>query len=199
MLTDDDLRRCVAFHGHLCPGLAIGFQAAKLLMKRIGVERADDEELLAIVENDACGTDAVQVLTGCTFGKGNFLFRNYGKHAFTLAVRKSGKAVRACLKTGSSVMNSERLVLFEKLQAGQASEDERKEFWRLQGAEAERILQGDPDQLFSVEQVSMELPPKARIQKTGKCGLCGEPVRTDFLTAVGEKQVCPACQSNACS
>ncbi len=195
--TDDDLKRCVDFHGHLCPGLSIGFQAAKILMKRIDIDRAVDEELIAIVETDACGADAIQVLTGCTFGKGNFIFRNYGKHGFTLAARQRGKAVRACLRADSRASNPARLALFEKVHAGKASKEEHNEFKRLQLAEAERILQSDPDSLFKVEMVSVEFPPKARVVKTGQCDVCGEPVRIDFLIAAGEKKVCPACRSNS--
>lgn len=195
--NDNDLRRCVDFHGHLCPGLSIGFQAAKVLMKVIGIERSGDEEIIAIVENDACGTDAIQVMTGCTFGKGNFLFRNYGKHAFTLAARKSGKAVRACLRADALIPNPARLALMEKVHAGNTSEDELKEFWRLQTVEAERILRSDPDSLFDVATVPMELPPKARVVKTSRCEICGEPVRVDFLAVSSEKMICPACQLNS--
>ena len=72
-----DFGKCIEFHGHTCPGLAIGFQAARILMERLGATKAPDEELIAIVETDACGADAIQVMTGCTFGKGNFLFKNY--------------------------------------------------------------------------------------------------------------------------
>ncbi len=66
------LQACIGFHGHFCPGLAIGFKAAGELMRILQVERDGDEELFAIVETDACGADAIQVITGCTFGKGNF-------------------------------------------------------------------------------------------------------------------------------
>src|SRR4030066_84072 len=92
---DQDFQRCVVFHAHICPGLAIGFRAAKAGLGWLEENRAEDEELVAIVETDACGADAIQVLTGCTFGKGNFLYRDYGKQAFTLFVRKSGRGVRA--------------------------------------------------------------------------------------------------------
>ena len=95
-----DFTRCVQFHGHTCPGLAIGFQAARILMKRLDVRRAPDEEMVAVVETDACGADAIQVMTGCTFGKGNFIFKNYGKHAFSLMNRKRTKAMRVCLRPG---------------------------------------------------------------------------------------------------
>ena len=56
--------KCVAFHGHSCPGLAIGFRAATLALELLGLEEgAKDEELVCVTENDACGVDAVQVVT----------------------------------------------------------------------------------------------------------------------------------------
>ena len=90
----DDLKRCVAFHGHLCPGVVIGYCAAKLGMRELSAQRAGDEEVIAIVENDTCAVDAIQVLTGCTFGKGNLFFRDHGKMVFTFALRANGQSVR---------------------------------------------------------------------------------------------------------
>ena len=60
-----------AFHGHECPGLAIGVKACQAVVEKMGVSPAFDEELICIAENDACGVDAVQALMGCTLGKGN--------------------------------------------------------------------------------------------------------------------------------
>lgn len=87
----------VEFHGHSCGGLTLGFRAALLAMNKLGITRDIDEELILIAETDSCGVDAFQVLTGCTFGKGNLIFRDYGKHAFTLGRRSDGKAVRVVL------------------------------------------------------------------------------------------------------
>ncbi|NIT04240.1 formylmethanofuran dehydrogenase, partial [Candidatus Saccharibacteria bacterium] len=42
----------VEFHGHLCPGLAIGFRVARAALDELG-QRAEDEELVAVVENDS--------------------------------------------------------------------------------------------------------------------------------------------------
>jgi formylmethanofuran dehydrogenase subunit E len=91
---DDDLREAIQFHGHLCPGLALGYRVAKAALRELGAERPGDEELVAVVENDSCAVDAIQFITGCTFGKGNFLFRDYGKHVYTFHNRRSGKGVR---------------------------------------------------------------------------------------------------------
>jgi len=46
-----------AFHGHACPGLALGYRVALAAMRRLCAGRPDDEGLVAVVENNACGVD----------------------------------------------------------------------------------------------------------------------------------------------
>ena len=191
--SSEDFEKCVAFHGHICPGLAIGFQAARVLIDRLGVRSAGDEELLAFVENDACGADAIQVMTGCTFGKGNFIFKNYGKHAFTLAARKRGKAVRVCIRPDALEADPEHLSLVEKVQNDEASPEEIVRFRELHRNRAERVLEADAKSLFKIEEISLDLPHKARISKSGTCDLCGEPAKMDFLREIDGKKVCIAC------
>ena len=94
-------QRCLDFHGHRCPGVAIGYRTAQLAMELLCSDRSEDEELIAVVENDSCAVDAVQVITGCTFGKGNLIFKDYGKQALTLADRTSGKAVRVAMRNNA--------------------------------------------------------------------------------------------------
>jgi len=93
-----DFEQVTRFHGHFCGGTVIGYRASKEALRRLGADRAHDEELIAIVENDSCAVDAVQVITGCTFGKGNLFFRDHGKHVYTFALRPSGRAVRLSRK-----------------------------------------------------------------------------------------------------
>ena len=76
MATYDEI---VKFHGHECTGLAIGYRMASVGLKAIESARSENEEIVSIVANDACGVGALQCVTGCTFGKGNLNFRNYGK------------------------------------------------------------------------------------------------------------------------
>ena len=89
--TFDDV---VRFHGHMCPGLAIGYRMACAAMLVLNAAHSDDEAIVAIVENNACGVDALQCVTGCTFGKGNLIFRDYGKHVYTLYSRTTSRGVR---------------------------------------------------------------------------------------------------------
>lgn len=126
---NDDFQRCVDFHGHACPGLAMGYVAAKAGLAWLGERRAEDEEIVAAAETDACGSDAVQVITGCTFGKGNFLFKDYGKTAFSFLSRATGKGVRLCAKPRAFTLTPEHQALFEKVWSGTASEEDLKTFW----------------------------------------------------------------------
>ena len=66
--------KCAEFHGHKCPGLATGFRVATEAMAKLGLDGPEaDEELVCVTENDSCAVDAVQVITGCTMGKGNLI------------------------------------------------------------------------------------------------------------------------------
>jgi formylmethanofuran dehydrogenase subunit E len=193
ILSSGDFTKCVEFHGHMCPGLAIGFQAARTLMERLGVRRAPDEELLAIVETDACGADAIQVITGCTFGKGNFIFNNYGKHAFSLVDRKRGKAMRVCLRPDAFKADPEYLSVSEKIQKDEASVEEIGRFRQFQEERTQKILDANGESLFKIEEISPDIPPKARIIESGTCDFCGEPTKKDLLHKIDGKRACIPC------
>jgi formylmethanofuran dehydrogenase subunit E len=191
---DEHFKKCVEFHGHRCPGLAIGFQAARALMDRLGVTRAPDEELVAIVETDACGADAIQVLTGCTFGKGNFIFLNYGKHAFALADRKKGRTIRACLRPNTIPSNPEHVVLFEKVRNETASSEELEQYRSLKEEHIQEILESPFESLFKIEEISFPIPPEAQIVESKACGFCGEPTKADLLGDLNGRKACIPCR-----
>ncbi len=91
------------FHGHKCPAMPMGLRAALAAMKALGVGRAPDGQLMALVEIDedhcaTCFVDGVQVATGCTLGKGNIRKLHFGKWGLTLVDKKSQRAVRVAPK-----------------------------------------------------------------------------------------------------
>ena len=98
---------CVNFHGHECGGLTIGYKASLYAAQLLELTFSTDEQVVCISENDACGVDAVQVMLGCSIGKGNLLFHMRGKQAFTFFNRKSGKSVRLVLKPKPEGMTKE--------------------------------------------------------------------------------------------
>jgi formylmethanofuran dehydrogenase subunit E len=78
-------REAIKFHGHSCPGLAIGVRVALDCREEMNLaSRAEDEEIVAVAETDACGVDGIQVILACTAGKANLWLRRRGKHVFSI-------------------------------------------------------------------------------------------------------------------
>jgi formylmethanofuran dehydrogenase subunit E len=164
-------REIVRFHGHQCPGLAIGYRMAMAGIGWLEEQRALDEELVAITENDACGVDALQCVSGCTFGKGNLIFRDWGKQAYTLYSRRTRRGVR---------------VLYHGLGVPEGAKSDRK-------AHTEWILSASPDSIISLAPVEMNEPEPARVMESGICRMCGERVMATRLVDPAGKSLCIPC------
>jgi len=191
----EGFKECVDFHGHICPGISLGYKAAKIGIEMLNEVRAEDEELVAIVENDSCFVDAVQVLTGCTFGKGNLIYKDYGKMAVTFASRKTGKGIRISLKGGAfrPQDRQEHFELLQKVLNDTATGDERKRFWELHLERSRKVLESSPEELFNIEEVKIDLPPKARIVPSEVCAECGEATMQTKMVEHDGKRLCRAC------
>ena len=196
IIASEDFQKCIDFHGHMCPGLSLGFRASRSGMEWLKTERAADEEIVAIVETDACCADAVQVITGCTFGKGNFIYKDHGKMAFAFLNRHSGKGIRFVLKSDTVPHKHRHLELIEKIQSDTASESERDEFKKLHRERSFEILEKPIEALFNVQELNIDLPPKARIEPSEACQGCGEPTMASKLGEVNGKMLCRSCHPN---
>lgn len=164
----------VNFHGHECPGLAIGYRMAEIAMEKLNLLRAADEEIVAIVENDSCGVDALQCLTGCTFGKGNLIFHDYGKHVYTLYSRNSGKGVR---------------VVFHGKGIPKDLRNNKTKF-------KDWLLNAYSEDLFSTTPVRVNEPAFAKIHKSIPCDICGESVMQTKIKNINSEQLCIPCSEN---
>ena len=194
ILTRDDWQKCIEFHGHICPGIAIGYRAARAGLERLDKQRSRDEELVAIVETDACGADAIQVLTGCTFGKGNFIYKNYGKHAFVFFSRKSGKGFRVVLRPETFEVERQDQELIDKVREETASEHEQDEFNKLHLKRTREILDKPLDLLFNIKEVHVPIPEKAKMAPSKICESCGEPAMSSKFEKVDGKWICRGCR-----
>lgn len=193
IVESEEFKRCIEFHGHICPGVSIGFRAVKGCMEALKETRAEDEELVAIVETDACAADAVQVMTGCTFGKGNFLYKDYGKMAVTLLSRKTGKGIRVCLLPDAFSLNPEHHKLMKKVMSGQATAEEREAFQKHHLESSYDILEKPLEYLFHIKPVEMEIPAKARIEPSVICDSCGEGAMSSKLEVIDGQNLCRGC------
>jgi formylmethanofuran dehydrogenase subunit E len=149
----------------------MGYKMATAAMESLESMRAEDEELVAVVENDACGVDALQCVTGCTFGKGNLLFRDYGKHVYTIYCRSTRAGVR---------------VHFHGKGIPEALKDDRI-------ALARWILCASSDSLLSLARITIPEPEPAIIRESIPCSFCGESVMESRVRWLDDQPVCIPC------
>lgn len=183
------------FHGHVCPGLTIGYIAAKVAIEKLETERDIDEELVTIVENDACGVDAVQVLTGCTIGKGNLIYKDHAKQVFTFICRNSNKAVRVALKASFNIeaIDPEMSKLRPKVMGGTATEEEIKEYSKCRDGISITMRNTPVEEMFDIKFVDAKIPVKARIFNSIKCAKCGEMMAESRARVQNGEIVCIPC------
>jgi formylmethanofuran dehydrogenase subunit E len=193
ILGSPDFKRCESFHGHICPGLALGFRSARMALDHLNASPAADEEVVAVVETDACSADAVQVLTGCTFGKGNFIYKDYGKMALTLFSRETGRGVRVALRSEALQPDAEHQALLQKLSAGSATEPEKRRFRELHHRRTCEVLAMPAEQLFTLTPVETELPARARVEPSQPCARCGEPTMPSKMETKAGQRLCRGC------
>ena len=193
LIIPEDLKAAIVFHGHLCPGLIIGYRAAKLAAKELDIHRDKDEELVAVVENDACGLDAIQWMLGCSIGKGNLIFRDQGKQAFTIFRRDTGKAVRMMFKGTVGASSPEAMALRKKVMTGSATTEEKAQFEAQKTERMRQMLAESDEELFSVKAPTFAVPERARIFDSFACEVCGEVTMEPRLRLVDGKKVCMAC------
>ena len=187
---DDDLREAIQFHGHLCPGLALGYRVAKAALRELHADRPQDEELVAVVENDSCAADAIQYVTGATFGKGNLIFRDYGKHVYTFYDRKTGKGIRIS-ENYRGFENDSRYPELRKRQ--DAGEDVSRELEAFKMEKTAAILGADDKEFLNIEPASLPIPAQARIRASVRCAVCGERFMESRAKVAGGTSVCIPC------
>jgi len=185
---EEDFKEAAKFHGHVCPGLAMGYRVAKYVKEHY--PRSKDEELVCIAENKSCSVDAVQSLLGCTAGKGNLIFVDNGKQVFTFYSRDQNRAMRIYFK-GDVFRGMD--ALRQKAAAGRLTQEEKKEFENLRSRVIEDILSGKDEDLLFVKEVDIPAPEKAKIYPSLKCQECGEGFMEILGRTAGGKVLCKEC------
>jgi len=192
-LDEEMIQKVVEFHGHMCAGLAMGIRAAEVGLAQIGAHAAD-EEVVAVVETDMCGVDAIQLLTGCTFGKGNLVHRDHGKNAYTFIRRSDGKAVRVSTRPGQWARRDPAwLALFAKVRTGAASPEERAQFAASQRERSAQVLNAPLEELYDVREVHVDAPRPARILASVDCAACGEATMETRIRRLDGQELCLPC------
>ncbi len=189
-----DIQGTQRFHGHRCPGLATGIRVAEVALREIG-PHSTDEEVVAIVETDNCAVDAIQYLTGCTFGKGNLIHRDYGKNVFTFVRRSDGKAIRISARPDFGGKSDPReREIFDRMRADQPVSDEDRQYYEeSRERRIQTLLNAPLEALFDVREVKVAMPEKAVILASTICAGCGEPTMASRVRTVDGQPYCIPC------
>jgi len=186
----------LTFHGHRCPAMPMGLRAGFAAMKALGVERAQNKELIVRSETGkghaaGCFIDGIMTATGCTYGKSNIEKLYYNKMAFTLIEVKTGRAVRVSLTADffESALNSP---FVQQRAKGVEPQDIAPE---ITDPLVTKILGLDENQFLVIGEVQQLEPPKGKgTFKAKRCHSCGEVTFVNKLR-VDEKgeMVCILC------
>ena len=161
------LEKCQAFHGHSCGGMTIGFKASIYAMELLDIDYSADEDVVCITENDACGVDAIQVVLGCSVGKGNLLFHLTGKQAYSFYNRTTDESVRLVLKPRPANLTMEESYVYMQTRT--------------------------PQDLFEVKNTTIPLPEPAKLFQSCDCEQCGESTAEHLMHLQNGKKLCRDC------
>ena len=167
--SEDLWKRAVDFHGHACPGLAIGFRMVMEASAFLGIDRAsEDEEFVCITESDACCVDAAQAVLGCTLGKGNLLIKPRGKAAMSFFNRNTKRGCRVVwLGTGDQKLGREEKIAL--------------------------LLSPESSRFLTVSEVDSPIPAKGLLSQSLPCAKCGERTSEAMLKPYQGRLYCLEC------
>jgi formylmethanofuran dehydrogenase subunit E len=186
-------------HGHKCPAMPLGLRVGAAAMNALAVARARDKELLAELElgDDHCAhcfADGVQMITGCTFGKGNIRKAGYGKFGLTLTEQATGRSVRVVPRADAQLA-SRRSPYFQE--------------YRSRGIPAsrvpaevvepliEQVMNAPQERLLTVgPEFKIGVGSRPEALAVAVCEACGDLVVERYLRTDGARQVCIPCQEH---
>lgn len=198
-MTHEEFESAIAFHGHKCPAMPLGFRTAQAAMKVLGVVRAQDKELYVISETGkghaaGCLLDGIMSATGCTYGKSNIEKKYYNKMAFTLIDVAGQRSVRVRLKDEffGNMLNSPFVV---QRKQGVAPQDVPA---NVADPLVEKVLNLPEEIFLEVGPVeACELPKGKGCFETALCSKCGERTFVNKLIETDGGPVCIPCGEKA--
>lgn len=183
-------------HGHKCPAMPMGLRVGSAAMNKLGVERAKDGQLIALVEigDNHCATcfaDGIQTITGCTFGKGNIKKLHYGKWGVTLIDKKTKRAVRVTPTAETMKANKETSFFKDYREKGiPASQVPNEVVQPL----VDRVMGTPDDKILTISEIfEYDLKEEAHTFDSFVCEECGEMTVAVYGKEKNGKHICIPC------
>jgi formylmethanofuran dehydrogenase subunit E len=153
MSREQNYAAVVAFHGHSCPGAALGLRVAEAAIARLG-RHGEDNELVAVTAVADCSADAIQLLTGCTLGRKNLQIEDTGIKMFTFR-RGDGAEVRIRGQRGTAAFRTPEIqALARAVRGRRATREEAARLATMQADRVRRLLTDPEEALLVVEFVA---------------------------------------------
>ena len=188
-------------HGHKCPAMPLGLRAGAAALDALGVPRSMDGQLEAILElGDGhcshCYADGVQMITGCTFGKGNIRKLGQGKFGLTLVDRASGRRVRVVPRAEAQAASRQTPFFLEYRMKGIPASQVPPE---VVEPLIEKVMNAPLEQILRIGAVEPgPAVPRAPEQFAAfVCEFCGETVMETYGRIHGERRLCIPCRESA--
>ena len=182
------------FHGHRCPFMPIGYRMGLAAMRELGVERAKDHGVFALVEigvghPQTCMADGVMSATGCTYGKLMMERLGYGKMAMVLHAPGKG-TVRVYLRSEFQDELAKQEFFSYRKQGVEPSDVPTEATGRAVAA----VLGATDERMFSTSRLQdFEFGrPKGSFAKV-RCSRCGEYVFERYARSAEGKVLCIPC------
>lgn len=181
------------FHGHVCPGIVLGYRMSVRAMNDLMT--GDDDSFTVICETARCPVDAVQVVTGCSLGKGSLILKDCGKSAFTFINNKTGKALRVTTRSDLEVseIDPQWDVLRAKLMEGNATDEYREEYGMVNDKVTEALLSMPDEEFLVVKPVNAPIDEKHAQSGFVNCSACGEKVISGKAIERSGRYYCAPC------
>jgi len=157
MLTAE-LKRIANLHGHLCFGLVLGYRAAMIAKTEFRIGRAGtDQELIAVIEENSCCEDAIQIVTNCSWHRGTIVFQECGQDVFIFYNHTTGKSIRLELRDDFKPLQQEIHRLKKRILNRVADKVEQDRFWETNEKYVQTILQVPDEELFDIHRYDMTI------------------------------------------
>lgn len=183
----------VDFHRHLCLDIAIGYRAAEILVREMGDELKNMKEVVALVGNQTCALDAIQEITGCTFGKRNLIMTHVGKPVYILQNTKTGNSVRVYCHYWDTFDHTEFRMLRKAVKKTDATAEQKATLQQLTKETIDKILAAPESELFQVSRIVLPPPEISGKYPAAACTVCGEYADQALLTGAEGKKLCKEC------
>ncbi|MCG8572849.1 MAG: TrmO family methyltransferase [Spirochaetes bacterium] len=189
-------------HGHYCPGLSLGVMGALAAVNKIKSYSDGLEDLIAIVEINSCFVDGIQMVTGCSLGNNSLIYRDLGKTAFSLITR-DGRGVRLNVKNNFSDKLKEQYLDFNEYFTQVVINKKRnpeilRQFKKYAKITSFDLLKWNIDEIYHIEEISIDLPDYAPIKESITCSVCGENIMSGKEINFDNTFFCKCCQNTSC-